>query len=677
MKYLFRPALVLAVTLAVSCADAGMPSIVPMPQDIRVSGRGSIKIDDLAAPVCADDTLALILPESLKGLTGSIPVELTCTGEMIHGSGEGYRLEIGEKAVTVSAGTRTGLYYGCITLAQVIEDAGRGRIPLMTITDWPANAVRGLLISLPHKFYKESYFYELVDRLAGYKVNTVFFEFHDKIRFEKHPELAMDQALTIGQFRALCEYAGRRGVRINPLVQGLGHVEYIVKRYPQLCESLDTGADLCPSDPATYDLIFDLYGEAMDAAPYSTYLHIGGDEVSRIGVDGRCRRRGMTAFELQMDWLRRVCDFAKAHGKVPVFWDDMPIKHAGMWPYVEHSDGLDPQRVEKEWNVEAIENQISLFPPECIYMRWKYNDILAPGHIRMLDWYRDHNLPVMAASSPTLAECYMPRQNSHIEAMRDFSRLVAERGLEGIITAQWGDGDPHLELVMRGFIGQAEFGWNPSGRAIADFDAAWARREFGIPASAWQPFITDLERCFDFYDLALAEPAEKGSLPSRILRGIPIDLPDKDHPGVWSTRYAGKIQEARVCDSLYREITNGIEADLRKAERGNYTLEMYKVNNEMAHFAPRMILALAAYDTAEGDPARTVALQEIRELCASQPLLEARVDAVYGKTMLTHLPEGYQQVQLFHPCAQTNDLGWMFMHARKLAEKIEIWEKEQ
>ena len=215
----------LAVALFASCSGVEMPSIVPMPQEIGLSGRGFIKASDLAAPACADDTLASILPESLKGLTGSIPVELILTEESIHDSREGYRLEIGKKRVTVSAGSRNGLFYGCITLAQILEDAsaGKGRIPLLTLTDWPANATRGLLISLPHKFYKESYFYELVDRLAWYKVNTVFFEFHDKVRFERHPELAMDQALTLAQFRALCEYAGLRGVRINPLVQGLGH----------------------------------------------------------------------------------------------------------------------------------------------------------------------------------------------------------------------------------------------------------------------------------------------------------------------------------------------------------------------------------------------------------------------------------------------------------------------
>lgn len=74
-----------------------------------------------------------------------------------------------------------------------------------------------------------------------------------------------------------------------------------------------------------------MYRDAIEAMPYGKYLHVGGDEVSQIGSDERCKATGKTPFELQLEWLNKVCDFAVANGRTPIFWDDMPFKFAGLW----------------------------------------------------------------------------------------------------------------------------------------------------------------------------------------------------------------------------------------------------------------------------------------------------------------------------------------------------------
>ena len=65
--------------------------------------------------------------------------------------------------------------------------------------------------------------------------------------------------------------------------------------------------------------------DAIDATPYGQYLHVGGDEVKVID------RNGKKGFELNLLWLNKVSEFAKQNNRIPIFWDDMYLKHGGVW----------------------------------------------------------------------------------------------------------------------------------------------------------------------------------------------------------------------------------------------------------------------------------------------------------------------------------------------------------
>lgn len=234
------------------------------------------------------------------------------------------------------ARTEAGLFYGCQTLEQLLEDSrdfGR-EIPQMKITDYPAIAYRAVHLDTKHHLDRMEYYYRMVDRLARYKVNAVIWELEDKLRFTRRPEIGAPNAISKQEMQALCRYAKERNVEISPLVQGLGHAGFILKHHWELRENPASDWEFCPSDPRTYEVQFDLYLDALEAMPYGKYLHVGGDEITAIGIDDRCKATGKTAFELQMIWLKKVCRFAVEHGRIPIFWDDMPLKYAGIWELV-------------------------------------------------------------------------------------------------------------------------------------------------------------------------------------------------------------------------------------------------------------------------------------------------------------------------------------------------------
>ena len=426
--------------------------LLPQPQSIEVlSGKGFMynELTFVSAtsgtPVPVLGPLADVLPRNRRSGKG---LYLQLSDQHVPDSPEGYVLEVNDKGVAVTARTEAGLFYGCQTLEQLLEDSrdfGR-EIPRMKITDYPAIAYRAVHLDTKHHLDRMDYYYRMIDRLARYKVNAIIWELEDKLRFTRRPEIGAPNAISKQEMQALCRYAKERNVEISPLVQGLGHAGFILKHHWELRENPASDWEFCPSDPRTYEVQFDLYLDALEAMPYGKYLHVGGDEITAIGIDDRCKATGKTAFELQMIWLKKVCQFAVEHGRTPIFWDDMPLKYASIWELVLSNKS--EEEVAKVWNTDKLDKAINLFPKECVYMRWKYEDATAPAHQRLLKWYHDKGLKVMGATAASAGDSpFLPRQNTRSEYVKGFSQLVADNQLEGILATAWDDGSPHLETV--------------------------------------------------------------------------------------------------------------------------------------------------------------------------------------------------------------------------------------
>ena len=280
--------------------------LLPQPQSIEVlSGKGFMYNEltfvstTSGTPVPVLGPLADVLPRNRRSGKG---LYLQLSDQHVPDSPEGYVLEVNDKGVAVTARTEAGLFYGCQTLEQLLEDSrdfGR-EIPRMKITDYPAIAYRAVHLDTKHHLDRMDYYYRMIDRLARYKVNAIIWELEDKLRFPRRPETGAPNAISKQEMQALCRYAKERNVEISPLVQGLGHAGFILKHHWELRENPASDWEFCPSDPRTYEVQFDLYLDALEAMPYGKYLHVGGDEITAIGIDDRCKATGKTAFELQM-----------------------------------------------------------------------------------------------------------------------------------------------------------------------------------------------------------------------------------------------------------------------------------------------------------------------------------------------------------------------------------------
>jgi hypothetical protein len=655
-------------------------ALFPTPQKIEIGqGKGLLYAQLQEVHVESADQARL-----LSGYPGSLPVHFPGGGEAAGAlslhidsslnvpSPEGYILHLHDQQVTIQAKAQAGLFYGLQTLNQLLEDARDQdlEIPACTITDYPSIAVRAVHLDLKHHLDAGFYYYHIIDVLSSLKINTIILEFEDKLRYRKAPVVGAPQAISIEEFAALSKYAHDRFIEISPLVQGLGHASFILKheQYKALRDDPKSDWAFDPLNPKTYALQFALYEDAMAATPFGKYLHVGGDEVGALGRSPLAKASGMTAIQLQMYWLKKVTDFAIQHHRTPIFWDDMVFKLSGLYRTTYDPEMKAPE-VAGLWkkNEPKLNANISLFPANCIYMRWNYESPDVPGNRLAIDWYRAHQLDVMPATSAQQSYAMLQRNHSNFPFIRDFCLIAKDRGLDKILCTVWDDSSPHFETIWRGLYDFAWFSWNGADTIEQSVHAAFRHRFFS-PALAGTGYECrdSLETAITFWETAFLQEGDRESYyPTYKLMG----LPDPANKGKWSSQYQKKLEDAAQTMQIYQLIKDRIQRCLHLARRNRYALEVLDQINELQGYSARLLLLMKEYD--EGK----MALQQIRECVSSFPAIRKQLEQVFARTRILGNPEGYiRDANLhLHLANGTNNTDWMYFYELPMNRKVDQW----
>jgi len=238
---------------------------------------------------------------------------------------EGYLLNVGNNLVIVAGYDDPGAFFGLQSLRQLLI-AGRGkRIRGVEVIDWPNMSFRAIRLYVPGPdniaFFKRF----LRDFMALYKYNKVIIEVNC-MRLDRHPEvnagwIEFSKELkysrsnsTLGlhgeeknsshydagdgyileknDVRDMVAFANQNFIEVIPEIPSLTHGYYLLTRHPELAEYPgDKWPDTyCPSNPASYELMFDVYDEYIDVIQ-PKMVHIGHDEWwgAPLGVCPLCK----------------------------------------------------------------------------------------------------------------------------------------------------------------------------------------------------------------------------------------------------------------------------------------------------------------------------------------------------------------------------------------------------
>jgi N-acetyl-beta-hexosaminidase len=286
---------------------------------------------------------------------------------------EGYRLDVTPAGVTISASQNAGLFYGTITLWQLLTQssgqAHRVTIPALQIDDTPRFAWRGLMLDSVRHFQSVDFIKTLIDAMAREKLNVLQWHLTDdqgwRLEIKKFPRLTqvgawrvpageaaqhdIDPATgkprlhggyyTQEQVRDLVAYAAARNITIVPEIEMPGHAMAAIVAYPRLgtvaepptAVSSDWGIFpyLYNVDDSTFAFLEDVLTEAMALFP-STYIHVGGDEAVKDqwqaspAIQAKMRALGVANEDALQSWfIQRVEKFLNAHGRRLIGWDEI------------------------------------------------------------------------------------------------------------------------------------------------------------------------------------------------------------------------------------------------------------------------------------------------------------------------------------------------------------------
>ncbi len=311
-------------------------SVIPGSDEFALPGTFTVSVEKNASPeelFAADDLIRQLSGKfGLQGRTVRSPVHadiaLTHTRAPARGEDQGYQVEVTPKGITIRARHATGMFYGVQTLLRLIrQENGRLAARSMTITDWPDIPIRAVHYDTKHFQEKKEYVFNFIRTLASYKINMLIWEWEDKFAYISHPEIGAPGAFTVEEMQEFTRFARKYHVEIVPLVQGLGHVSYILKhpQYRALREIPSNNWGFCPLREGTYDLMGDLIKEAAEATPGSRYIHIGCDETYMLGKGTACGCRDKYEKEgeyaLRQVYINRVGEMVKKLKRSPIAWN--------------------------------------------------------------------------------------------------------------------------------------------------------------------------------------------------------------------------------------------------------------------------------------------------------------------------------------------------------------------
>jgi hypothetical protein len=653
---------------------------LPSPQTFEVTGISQLSPGDIQYYYHDDKAAIPLIGNLFEAIEKTNSVEeaqlIMSIDETMELKSQGYQLIISNNTIQITGKDKVGLMYGTASLHQIIEDAldQKVNLPLCEIIDYPLLSYRAIHLDVKHHLEKKEYYYDLMDRLFAMKINGIILEIEDKLKYERQPLVGSADAWSIEEWKELSNYAMERNIEISPLVQGLGHASFILKhdQYKNLRDNPESDWAFNPLDPETYEVQFDLYLDAIEATPYGRYLHVGGDEVRVTG-----KGSGRSSLDLQLKWLNEVCEFAAREGRIPIFWDDMPLKHANVYRPMFRPE-MSKTKVDSIWmeNEPKLLEYLDKFPKNCIYMRWNYHSPETVGNKKAMDWFTEHGFDVMGATAGQTRWVLMPQRESNIENIKSFALASIESGLEGLLLTLWDDDSPHFELYLRGIHAFAEYTWSGEKRTKEEVKSTFRHRSFGHFAGDEKlAFIDQLEVPVGLWKNIFIEKGTQRNNLTKMENPINnpiISLPDRDNKGQWSKTYEEKLNNARrylkTCDSISFKIKEMKRHDLRN----RYTLEVYEQVNNLVQFSFNSLLILENYDLSTSQEQEKTLIEEIKTLPEKFESLRSQFEEVYGKTRILNKDQDYllDQDHHNHSANQSISFDWQFVAELLFMEKI-------
>ncbi|MBX2924010.1 MAG: beta-N-acetylhexosaminidase [Chitinophagaceae bacterium] len=587
------------ITQAGGIADPKL-HVIPYPQQVTVSGNDFILSNSLDIVLSknhsADD--AFTAEELARDLKAEWNIEAAIgTKKKKHAillvrnkksraiRAQGYELVVTPEGITIEAPDEQGLFYGTQTLLQLIHKGDTDlRITGLTIKDWPTIAKRAVHYDTKHHQDKISYVRDFIKELARYKINMLVWEWEDKFAYPSHPEIGAPGAFTPEEIKGLTKYARNYHIEIVPLVQGLGHVSFILK-WPQFSAWREIAASnwqFCPLKQGSYDLLFDLWKDAMDATEGSSYFHIGSDEAYELGHCENCQaktkeigKRGL--YHIFED---KVSRFIVSKGRTPIIWESLRLVKEGenkrFMPNKKAvlTEDMGEAGIEQARRAKDLGYKVFFFDPnpgiEPVFLPYFYSES-EDGQIQKGCLEKSYTLLKQAASSGAF---------------------------DGFIRTSWDDAGLHNQQWMLSFLTLAEYSWNSEGTDLEQFKKNFFNNYYGTTSVNMEELFNLLnEASYYYWDTFERKVWHFGEVGKTFLPDLPRgDIIEYDP--YWNTAHKAMVERSYAMQKKMDRVLAIIAANQAQQIKHMYDLDIYETMARLVHHTCQTYIDLSSLEKA-------------------------------------------------------------------------------
>lgn len=365
---------------------------------------------------------------------------------------QGYSLRISVSgAVTIESPTHAGVRNGLNSLIQLLRQYGP-RPPVLEIIDTPAFATRGVMLDVSRdRVPTMAEFRGIIDSLAGLKFNHLQLYTEHTFAYAGHEEVWRGWSpITPDEARELDAYCSARGIELAANQNCFGHLAAWL-RHPRYARLAETHGDwkfydwtrsgpfsLCPGDPGSIALVEDWLGQLLPCFA-SGWCNINADETFDVG-QGRSKEdvaeRGRAA--VYFDFISKVCDAVRRHGKRPMFWADIALS------------------LEKQGHAESI----GLIPRDLLCLAWGYEPESPFGH--WCDLLRNAGRETWVCPGTSSWRSTTGRTAERRANLDRAGREGLHHDATGFLVTDWGDlgHTQQWPVSLHGLVEAAQVSWN-------------------------------------------------------------------------------------------------------------------------------------------------------------------------------------------------------------------------
>lgn len=385
--------------------------------------------------------------------------------------------------------------------------------------------------------------------------------------------------------QAFTRYARQYHVQLVPLVQGLGHVSFILK-WPQhaaLREVAASNWEFCPRKEGSYKLLFDLWEEAMEATPGSEYIHMGTDETYELGLGVECGCKARAAEVgrrgLALDFVGRCSRHLMSKGRKVISWGGEYRPGENIQPpkgliVSEFGDNIATARASRDAG----------------YPAWVYDPNPGIEHLFLPYLYR-------LKDTKEVSDCLT-------DSRRTLTTAALSGLFDGMVVTSWDDSGLHNQVWMMRFVHAAEYSWNGNGPALDEFIDSYFANYYGPQAAHMRELWMLLNKGAYYYmDTFERKVWHWGEIGKTHLPDLPRGDAVEYSP-FWNTQYREMVQQSRAQLPAMARVMNLCRLNRERAARHGYDLEIFESMAGLIAHTARTYLALSALENTIGEAHR-------------------------------------------------------------------------